>query len=104
MLNIARLLNAVTLAPRAVPVPGRALIRKSQRSRMHLHTVIASRAKAQITAQRQKLGLNMFVNGTRILTYTASGDPDVQEKSRKGSSRTAAAIVIVARNTKRRGK
>lgn len=94
----------MTLALRAVPVPGQALIQKSQRSRMHLHTVIASRAKAQITAQRQRLGLNMVASGTRILTYMASGDPGVQEKSRKGLPQTVGATVIVARNTRRRGK
>lgn len=43
---------------------------------MHLHKVIASRAKVQITAQKRKLGLRMSLvaNGMRILTCMASGD------------------------------
>lgn len=106
--NIAWLLNAVTLAPRAVPVPDQALTRKSRRSRMHLlHKAIASRAKARITALKQSLELNMSLvaSGTRILTYTASGDPGVPGRNLTGSRRIARAIVtVVTKNLKRKGK
>lgn len=105
--NIAWLLNAATLAPRAVPVPDLALTRKSRRSRMHLlHKAIASRAKARITALKQSLGLNMSLvaSGTRILTYTASGDPGVPGRSLTGSRQIARATAIVARNLRRKGK
>lgn len=99
--------NAVTLAPRAVPVPDRALTQKSQRSQMHLlHKAIASRAKARITAQKQSLELNMSlaVNGTRILTYMASGDRDVPGRNLTGSRQIARATAMVARSLKRKGK
>lgn len=99
--------NAVTPALRAVPVPDRALIPKSQRSQTHLlHRMIVSRAKARITAQKQSLELNMslFANGTRILTYTASGDPGVPGRSLRDSLRIARATAIVARNSRRKGK
>lgn len=105
--NIARLLNAVTLAPRAVPVPDRAPTQKSRRSRMHLlHKAIASKVKARITAPKQSLELNMSLvaNGTRILTYTGSGDPGVPGRSPTGSRRIARATVTVARNLRRKGK
>lgn len=99
--------NAVTLAPQVVPVPDQALTQKSQRSRTHLlHKVIASRAKARITAQKQSLELNMSLaaNGMRILTYTASGDRDVPGRSPTGSRRIARATAMVARSLKRKGK
>lgn len=99
--------NAVTPAPRAIPVPDQALILKSQRSQMHLlHRMIVSRAKARITAQKQRLELNMSLvaNGTRILTYTASGDPVVPGRSPRDSPRIARATAIVARNSRRKGK
>lgn len=105
--NIAWLLNAATLAPRAVPVPDRAPTRKSRRSRMHLlHKAIVSKAKARITAPKQSLELNMSLvaSGMRILTSTASGDPDVPGRSQTGSRRIARATVTVARNLRRKGK
>lgn len=95
----------VTLAPQVVPVPDQALTQKSQRSRTHLlHKVIASRAKARITAQKQSLELNMSLaaNGMRILTYTASGDRDVPGRSPTGSRRIARATAMVARSLKRK--
>lgn len=98
--------DAATLAPRAVPVPGQALIQRNQKNRMHLHKAIASKAKAPITAQRQSLELSMSLvaNGTRILTYTASGDPAVPGRSPIDSPQVARATAIVARNLKRKGK
>lgn len=99
--------NAVTPAPRAVPVPDQALTPKSQRSQTHLlHRMIVSRAKARITAQKQSLELNtsLLANGTRILTYTASGDPGALGRSPKDSPRIARATAIVAKNLRRRGK
>jgi len=102
--------NAVTLALRAVPVPDQALTQKSQRSQMHLlHKAIASRAKARITAQKQSLELNMSlaVNGTRILTYMASGDRDGPGRNLTGSRQIATiarATAMVARSLKRKGK
>lgn len=107
MSNVAWLLNAATLAPRAVPVPDRAPTLKSRRSRMHLlHKAIASRAKARITAPKQSLELNMSLvaSGTRILTYTASGGPGVPGRNLTGSRRIARATVTVARNLRRKGK
>lgn len=100
--------NAVTPAPRAVPVLDQALIPKSQRNQTHLlHRMIVSRAKAQITAQnKQSLELNtsLVANGTRILTYTASGDPGVPERSPTDSPQIARATAMVARNLRRKGK
>lgn len=105
--NITWLLNAATLALRAVPVPDLAPTRKSRRSRMHLlHKAIASRAKARITAPKQSLELNMSLvaSGTRILTYTASGGPGVPGRSPTGSRQIVRATVMVARNLRRKGK
>lgn len=98
--------DAATLARRAVPVPDRALIRKNQTNRMHLHKVIASRAKAPITAQKQSLELSMSLvaNGTRILTYMASGDPDVPGKNLIDSPQIARVTAIAARNLRKKGK
>lgn len=97
----------VTPAPRAVPVPDQALIPKNQKSQTHLlHRMIVSRAKARITALKQSLELNtsLFANGTRTLTYTASGDPGVPGRSLRDSPRVARATAIVARNSRRKGK
>lgn len=97
----------MTLAPRAAPVPARAPTRKSRRNRMHLlHKAIASRAKARITAPKQSLELNMSLvaNGTRILTYMASGDPDVPGRNPTDSQRIARATVTVGKNLRRKGK
>lgn len=98
--------NAVTLALQVVPDQDQVLILINQRNRMHLHKVIASRAKVQITAQKQKLGLRMslVVNGMKILTFMESEDPAVLGKSLKGLLHNVKAIVIVARNLKKRGK
>lgn len=98
--------NAVTLAPRVVPGLDQVLILTNRRSRMHLHKVIASRAKVQITAQTQKLGLRMSLvaNGMRIPTYMASGDPGALGKSPKGLRHSVKAIAIVARNLRKKGK
>lgn len=74
---------------------------------MHLlHKAIASRAKARITAPKQSLELNMSLvaNGTKILTYTASGGLGVPGRSPTGSRRIARATVIVAKNLRRKGK
>lgn len=98
----------MTLAPRAVPVPDQVPIRKSRRSRMHLlHKAIASRAKAQIIAPKQSLGLNMSLvaSGTRILIYTASGDPDVPGRNLTGSRQIArATVTVVKKSLRRKGK
>lgn len=98
--------NAATLAPRVAPGLDQALIPTNQRSRMHLHKVIASRAKVQITAQKRKLGLRMSLvaNGMRILTCMASGDPGVLGKSLKGLRHNVKVIAIVARNLRKKGK
>lgn len=90
--------NAVTLARRAAPVPDQAPIRKNLTSRMHLHKAIVSKAKAQITALRQSLGLNtnLAASGMKILTYITSGGPSVPRKSPKGAT--------VPRNSRKRGK
>lgn len=96
----------MTLARRAgpVPVPSQVLIQENQRSRMHLaHKVIASKAKARITAQKQNLEVNtkLIANGKKILIYTAFEDRGVPGRSLTGSPR---AIAIVARHLKRKGK
>lgn len=93
----------VTLALQVVPDQDLVLILINQRNRMHLHKVIASRAKVQITAQKQKLGLRMslVVNGMRILTFMESEDPAVLGKSLKGLLHNVKAIAIVARNLKK---
>lgn len=98
--------NAVTLAPQVVPGLDQVLTLISQRSRMHLHKVIASRAKVRITAQKQKLGLRMSLvaSGMRILTFMGSGDPAVLGKSPKGLLPNVKAIAIVARNLRKKGK
>lgn len=73
---------------------------------MHLHKAIASKAKAPITAQRQSLELSMSLvaNGTRILTFTASGDPDVPGRNPIDSRRVARATAIAARNLRKKSK
>lgn len=75
---------------------------------MHLlHKAIASRAKARITALKQSLELNMSLvaSGTRILTYTASGDPGVPGRNLTGSRRIArVTVTVVTKNLKRKGK
>lgn len=77
--------KAVTLALQP-PVRPQALTPKSQTSQMPLHKVIAFKAKALTTAQKQNLGVKatLVVNGTRILIYMASGDPLAPEKNPTG--------------------
>lgn len=90
-----------------VPVQPRVLTLTSQKNQKHLHKMIAYKAKALITAQKQKLGVKatLVVNGMKILIYTASEDLLVPEKSPRGLLQYNQTVRAIAeRNLRKKGK